>query len=79
MSNKCGSYFQLILFLIHCLILQIEVKDREAAEASINHIEYMGFLYFPENYTSGLTKYIDDRQYFDLESRLFAHLTNESK
>ncbi|KAF0762245.1 ABC transporter G family member 23-like [Aphis craccivora] len=56
----------------------IEVQDREVAEASIDHIEYIGFLYFPENYTSGLTKYINDRQYFDLESRLFAHLTNEN-
>lgn len=79
MSSRCGSFFQPILFLIHCLILQIEVQDREAAEASIDHIEYIGFLYFPENFTSGLTKYINDRQYFDLESRLFAHLSNESK
>jgi len=45
----------------------------------MNHKKYIAFLYFPKNYTSGLTKYINDRQYFDLESRIFVHLTNESK
>ncbi|XP_060878331.1 ABC transporter G family member 23-like [Metopolophium dirhodum] len=56
----------------------VEVQDREVAEAGINHKKYIAFLYFPKNYTSGLTKYINDRQYFDLESRIFVHLTNEN-
>ncbi|CAI6347958.1 unnamed protein product [Macrosiphum euphorbiae] len=56
----------------------VEVQDREVAEVGMNHIEYIAFLYFPKNYTSGLTKYINDRQYFDLESIMFVHLTNEN-
>ncbi|XP_060841940.1 ABC transporter G family member 23-like isoform X1 [Rhopalosiphum padi] len=56
----------------------IEVQDREAAETSIDHEEHIAFLYFPENYTSGFAQYINDRQYFDLESRIFVHLTNEN-
>ncbi|XP_022175207.1 ABC transporter G family member 23-like [Myzus persicae] len=56
----------------------VEVQDREVAEAGINHTKYIAFLYFPKNFTSGLTKYINDRQYFDLESRVFAHLSNEN-
>jgi len=68
-----------ILFLIYLLKLQVEVQDREIAEANMNHQKYIAFLYFPKNYTSALAKYINDRQYFDLESRIFVHLTNESK
>jgi len=68
-----------MIYIIYSLKLQVEVQDREVAEAGMNHIKYIAFLYFPKNYTKGLTKYIDDRQYYDLESRVFADLTNDSK
>lgn len=59
--------------------IQVEIQDREAAEASMDHEEYIAFLHFPKNYTNGFKNYIHDRQHFDLESRIFVHFTNESK
>lgn len=40
---------------------------------------YMAFMHFPKNYTKNLITYIDDREYFDLQSRAYIHLTMESE
>ncbi|KAL5245483.1 hypothetical protein ACI65C_012893 [Semiaphis heraclei] len=76
-SNLTMSCVILNYLSLHDYVL-VEVQDREVSEASMNHKKYIAFLYFPKNYTSALTKYINDRQYYDLESRIFAHLTNEN-
>ncbi|XP_025200634.1 ABC transporter G family member 23-like [Melanaphis sacchari] len=76
-SNQKMSCIIMNYLLSHDYKL-VEVQDRETSETDIDHEKYIAFLYFPKNYTSGLTKYIDDRQYFDLGSIMFAHLTNEN-
>lgn len=55
------------------------MKDREEGEMSMNKPNYMAFLYFPKNYTRDLIKFIDDREHYETESRVYVHLTKESK
>lgn len=60
-------------------VYQVAVNDREVGERNTNNSKFMAFLYFPKKFTRHLVKYIDDRDSFDDESQIFAHLTKESE
>lgn len=55
------------------------MKDREDGERKMINSNYMAFIYFPKNFTSELTKYIDYRKDIDNESEIYAYLSKESK
>lgn len=59
--------------------LQVNVKDYDTGEASMNKLNYIAFLYFPKNYTENLIEYINNRENYDNMSRSFAHLTKDSE
>lgn len=56
---------------------QVEVKDQEIGEMSINIPNNLAFLYFQKNFTKELTIYIDDREMYANLS--YAHITKESE
>lgn len=53
------------------------MKDRKTGEMSINIPYHMTFIYFPKNFTSDLTNYFDDPEYYESQSYIF--VSKESK
>lgn len=46
---------------------------------SMKNPKYMAFLHFPKNFTIDLLKFIDERDDFNMELNIYAHLTRESE
>jgi len=53
----------------------INVESRKAGEMQLEKSNYFAFLYFPKNYTNELIEYIDDRENYNRDSRIYAYLT----